>query len=159
MLKRIDIPSSIWRVTIHSINLVHKHVALLFLSPFIIPISWSSCVIRLTSRLLLNCLSWVCQFNLALCNMSIVPTSTYIFSSTTLSLKNLILFLWWVGGDIFPWYGILTPLFKTLFSALFSNLWNLSMLLTHSTAIIKGRWGGVGEKREERHGLISTPQH
>jgi hypothetical protein len=57
----------------HSINLVHKHVALLFLSPFIIPISSSSsCVIRLTSRLLLNCLSWVCRFNLALCNMSFI---------------------------------------------------------------------------------------
>jgi hypothetical protein len=67
----------------HSINLVHKHFALLFLSPFIIPISSSSssssCVIRLTIRLLLICLSWVCQFNLALCNMSFIQFRFWSF--------------------------------------------------------------------------------
>jgi hypothetical protein len=66
----------------HSINLVHKHVALSFLSPFIIPISSSSsssCVIKLTSRLLLNCRSWVCQFNLALCNMSFIQFHFWSF--------------------------------------------------------------------------------
>jgi hypothetical protein len=131
----------------HSINLVHKHVALLFLSPFIIPISSSSSsssyVIRLTIRLLLNCLSWVCQFNLALCNMSFIQFHfwSFIRSATYCSFD---------GGDIFPWYGILTPLFKHCFLPSFKFV-KLEHAIINSLHLYHQR--GLGLGRREKSGM------